>query len=148
VEITIEEANSTIALINNITPTYVSSIFGDTGNVDITGYYRSPQIALRFYGGPVIVIKDESTYTAVIFETDPDGRMNMYRAAELGTAGKITSVSCRLYDDVSQNDSYNNFQVIMGTSNNRDIFSAIPHTIHVAFNVAYPDFCKFFANLN
>jgi len=43
--------------------------------------------------------------------------LGLYRAAELGTAGLITSVGCRMWDASSTEAGYANYQVIIGHSN-------------------------------
>jgi hypothetical protein len=84
-----------------------------TGTLDGHTYH----IALRFHGGAVSVITNGNTSTAFAFNTGVAGRLNLYRASELGSAGTITSVACRMVDAVSTATSYANYRVIIGHSN-------------------------------
>ncbi|MBN2401066.1 MAG: hypothetical protein JXN64_01580 [Spirochaetes bacterium] len=72
------------------------------------------QIALRFYGGTMDVITEENSNTGHIFNSDPHGRINLYRASELGTAGTITSVACRMHNNASAETDYANYRIIIG----------------------------------
>jgi hypothetical protein len=83
-----------------------------TGTVDNSAYH----LMLRFNGGPVSVITDGGTFTGLAFSPLANGRLNLYRAAELGTAGSITSVGCRMQNTSSSEASYANYQVIIGHS--------------------------------
>ena len=86
-----------------------------TGTVQVGAYHT----VFRFHGGPVSVITDGLAF-AVPFDTDAGGAkgyLNLYRAAELGSAGTITSVACRLENAGSTAASYANYRVIIGHSN-------------------------------
>ncbi len=83
-----------------------------TGIVQDFAYHT----VFRFHGGPVSVITDGLAFT-VPFAANPSGFLNLYRAAELGSAGTITSVACRMQNTASTAASYTNYQVIIGHSN-------------------------------
>jgi len=83
-----------------------------TGNVDDQAYH----LMLRFNGGPMSVVTAENAI-ATVFSTSASGWLNLYRAAELGSAGTITSVGCRMQNASSTAASYANYQVIVGHSN-------------------------------
>jgi hypothetical protein len=83
-----------------------------TGTVDDTAYH----LMLRFNGGPVSVVTDGGASTGLAFSPAAAGRLNLYRAVELGTAGSITSVGCRMANTASSASSYANYQVIIGHS--------------------------------
>ncbi len=75
-------------------------------------------IALRFHGGPVSVLTNGGIGTTLAFSaTITTGGLNLYRATELGSAGTITSVACRMWDLTSTATSYANYRVIIGHSN-------------------------------
>ena len=71
-------------------------------------------IKLRFDGGTVDVITDEGSAAAGAFGIGTAGRMNLYRASELGTAGTIHSVACRKSNAKSTASTYDHYKVIMG----------------------------------
>ncbi len=83
-----------------------------TGTVDSTAYH----LMLRFNGGPVSVITNGGSATGLAFSTGATGRLNLYRAAELGSGGMITSVGCRMANATSSAASYANYQVMIGHS--------------------------------
>lgn len=72
-------------------------------------------VKLRFNGGPMSVITDGAVSTPNAFNTGAGGMLNLYRATELGTAGTISSIACRLYSDATAT-SYSNYKVIIGHS--------------------------------
>jgi hypothetical protein len=84
-----------------------------TGTVGSTAYH----LMLRFNGGPVSVVTAGGASTPIAFATSANGGLNLYRAAELGTAGSIRSVGCRMASANSSAASYANYQIIIGHSN-------------------------------
>ncbi len=82
-------------------------------NVD-SAYYH---LKFRFNGSTIGVITDAVSGTSNAFPGNGiggiGGRMNLYRASELGTAAKITSVACRLEAATSTATTLNNYKVIM-----------------------------------
>ncbi|MFH0975107.1 MAG: hypothetical protein V1874_04910 [Spirochaetota bacterium] len=99
-------------LYNTVTGRRLYAAVGDnTGTVSDVLY----AIKFRFYGGTVDVITDEGDDTGFIFGQTPNGRINLYRASELGTTGTITSISCRLNDNITTSaTSFANFKLIIG----------------------------------
>lgn len=85
-----------------------------------TGIYsnRITGIKFRFAGGTMDVITGggAGNFTGYVFNTSASGRLNLYRAVELGSAGTIRSIFCRLYDASSTATSYGNYRVIIGHS--------------------------------
>lgn len=79
---------------------------------DLTQY----NIKLRFAGGTMDVITDSGSSTSMPFSTNAEGRLTLYRAAELGSAGTIASIFCRLNNSISTSTTYSNYQVIIGHS--------------------------------
>lgn len=79
-----------------------------------TMFSRTFQPTFRFNGGKMAVLTDEGTSTGNAFSNSTNGRMNLYRATELGTAATIKSVACRLSDATSTATTLDNYKVIMG----------------------------------
>jgi hypothetical protein len=79
-----------------------------TGTVDDFAYH----IALRFHGGRVVKLSAGTGNNDAIFQ-NLFSTATLYSATDLGTAGSITSVSCRLFS-ASTAASYANFKVVMG----------------------------------
>jgi hypothetical protein len=76
----------------------------------------SRSVKFRFNGGPMDVITDSSSSENGGFAMSPFGRVKLYRATELGTAGTINSIACRLTSAPTAT-SYSNYKVIIGHSN-------------------------------
>ncbi len=92
----------------------LGALDADTGSLGDISY----GVKFRFNGGAMDVITDELSVTANLFNTGASGRLNLYRACELGSAGTITSIACRLFNDGSTAESYSNYRVIMGHTDN------------------------------
>ena len=75
----------------------------------------SRSVKFRFNGGPMSVLPNGSASTASAFFTTAGGVLNLYRASELGTAGTINSMACRLAS-VPTATTYSNYRVIIGHS--------------------------------
>jgi len=84
-----------------------------TGTVNSGAYHTE----FRFHGAPVSVITDGGADTGFAFSTGTNGRLNLYRASELGSAGTINSIACRMQNANSVASSYANYRVIIGHSN-------------------------------
>jgi hypothetical protein len=84
-----------------------------TGGVSDVAYH----LMLRFNGGPVSVLTPGGAASSQAFSIVADGLLNLYRAQELGTAGLITSVGCRMASAASNEAGYSNYRVIIGHSN-------------------------------
>lgn len=73
-------------------------------------------VKFRFNGGTLDVITSGSGETANVFNTGTAGRLNLYRACELGSAGTITSIACRMFNGHSSAQSYAGYRVLIGHS--------------------------------
>ena len=87
---------------------YANIATATTGTVDDFAYH----IALRFHGGAVVKLSAATGNNSVIFN-GPNSTATLYSSTDLGTAGSVTSVSCRLLN-ASAAASYANFKVVMG----------------------------------
>jgi len=79
-----------------------------TGTVDNGAYHT----VFRFNGGPMVKLSAGTGINNAIFN-GLDSTATLYSATDLGTAGKITSVSCRM-KAASTAASYADFKVVMG----------------------------------
>jgi len=75
---------------------------------------RGLEPKLRFHGAPVAKLSANTHNNNAIFN-GPNSTATLYSATDLGTAGSITSVSCRLRSTPIP-ASYANFKVVMGHS--------------------------------
>ncbi len=122
IELIIEAATGVVELATHDTSS-ICRILGSpsslTANGEMNGFTH--QIALRFYGGTMGVITGGNITTESVFSTGTSGTINLYRAAELGTSGTITSIACRLNDSSSDAADYANYRITIGHSNNNQL---------------------------
>ncbi len=111
----IVDSGSYLLQYNNIIPYRVVS---STNPLSPTGTIRQRAFepVLRFAGGTMDVITASGSSTSMPFSTNAEGRLTLYRATELGSAGTITSIACRLNSPSSTATTYNNYRVIIGHS--------------------------------
>jgi phosphoribosylcarboxyaminoimidazole (NCAIR) mutase len=91
-------------------------LFGDVGSATGTAARNYYFAKFRFYGGTIDVITDGASQTGNIFPpTGMWGRQAMFRSTELGTAGTIEAIACRM-DSTGPTvaTDYPNYTVIMG----------------------------------
>jgi hypothetical protein len=96
-------------------------------------------IKFRFAGGTInIITNGGGGGTGLAFDMGAIGmgRLNLYRATELGSAGAITSVACRMQNAASMSTSYANYKVIIGHSNVNSLV-ATPASNFVSQNTVF-----------
>jgi len=94
----------------------VRRVWGQTGNSVPAGSNGTTYDAkFRFHGSTMDVIGPNDTFTQV-FGNGSSGRQFMVRAAELGTAGSITKLACRINSN-SVAASYTAYNVVLAHTN-------------------------------
>jgi len=115
VEVTIEAASGNVGLSTHATTGQASFAYGPTVGATANGTAQYVhQIALRFHGGKLGIITDEVNANSYFLNAGTQGRMSLYRASELGTAGTITSVACRMSSATSTATTLDSYKIIMG----------------------------------
>ncbi len=86
---------------------------GDLTTADLGG--TEYHVKFRFNGATTDVITDGANSTGFVFPaTGGTSRQALYRSTELGTAGMISKVSCRMQSATSTLTEYPNYLVTMG----------------------------------
>ncbi|MBN1497303.1 MAG: hypothetical protein JXA07_11075 [Spirochaetes bacterium] len=114
IELTVEAASGGVSLATHPT-TNINRIYGNPASATAsTSNSYTHQINLRFAGGTMDVVSNAALSDSRFFPSgSANGIVSLFRATELGTSGKITSVAFRAASNTNTGN-YPSYMLIMG----------------------------------